>query len=904
MISLLRKIFLTITILVISTAATCQKVNKKQPAKVIKQTSKFIHNGVLEYGTYYIPSEIVIKNFIRAKKVDYNYYSYPSKDGKFETYRSDSLITKFKEFIDSFIVRYNKTQATNDNTLNYGDFTNIYGMLVTLEGDRTKIRTQEDLQPIYDSIYFLPDSYEKVRLMLKFGYATIGTKSGFWDEHTLIEIVEGFALGIKNLYQRAFAYSDIADFASFYELDVTAMSLYYLSREDFDNCDMNDNEKSYRQGLICESISNIFIRHYTGQSYAKSYMYIRRAADYFQTISDKPRMNTDNQKSTLIDSWLWSSFRYTDAFNEFQSQHEQRLNDLYTWYSNYFKRLPLSAEVNCLGFAAIASNLTSDSTYNEALLYYLNGFSYATITDNKQYVSTYLTNISSIYASLGKEKFAKEFADLNLYLNEETNDDLQVLYAQISKAHTFTVFKKYDSALIYINKIQFDTSLINKFLPFSYEDLLEATYREKKSIFDVTNIDSANVYDKFLLQFNSNTLEDVSKLVAAESAGISNWLNHSVQKNLANQFELKTSLAANKEIQAQITTAKRDAIELFRQKDSITKTRVTDSIASSKKFKKEQDVAETLKNENDTLQGDIANLQKQKDLLTWATRILGFVALVLIVASIFIRRTNKNLRNENKIIRDENEILSKKKEDLDIAIAQKQKEVEDNDLGKKLAEQKLLNDTALSHDLITQIDHIPAFIQELIVTDVASPKFQNKLNESHKYATDVNSYFQSNFKLRGKLLNKLSDEISAAKRFAQIWEKMQRKIDFVKINDTQVDPQLMDIELPKHNIINFISNSFRYGGIGKNQINIDVKAHQKDNAITIVIEDDGVGFESLNLNKKPANRGINLVVTQVENYNSIRENKYMILFTPENIENIKENDVQKGVRVTYKLIKK
>lgn len=282
-----------------------------------------------------------------------------------------------------------------------------------------------------------------------------------------------------------------------------------------------------------------------------------------------------------------------------------------------------------------------------------------------------------------------------------------------------------------------------------------------------------------------------------------------------------------------------------------------------------------------TFQGRIENLNSIKGTLIG---IISFLALILFSILIIIRKKTSRIKALNK------------------DIVSKEKEAEEKDLGKKLTEQKLLNDIALSHDLLTQIEHIPEFIRGLQSNLSTYP---SDLEESIKYAEDVNYYFESNFGLRGQLLNKLGEEIQMAKTYSRIWEKIQGKKNFVKINSKSIPEDLLEsVEVPKHNIVSFISNAFRHGALGKEEIIINIKCERKDGGVSLFIEDNGVGVSNLHLDPKRENRGLGLVMKQIDNYNSVTSHPYKIDFNLHNIQNIIENGKIKGARVIYKMLKK
>ena len=172
--------------------------------------------------------------------------------------------------------------------------------------------------------------------------------------------------------------------------------------------------------------------------------------------------------------------------------------------------------------------------------------------------------------------------------------------------------------------------------------------------------------------------------------------------------------------------------------------------------------------------------------------------------------------------------------------------------------------------------------------------------EAYCYADEVSEYFSSNFELKGELLNTVSNEIELAIKYLSLWEQTKGYSGKASINTIGVK-SIADIKIPKHTLVNFISNSLRHGSIGKDKITITLIGSKTNSGYVITIEDDGVGFEQLNIENKKDNRGIKLLMKQVENYNSINTNPYEIEFTTDNIQNKFVNGKSAGVVVTYKI---
>ena len=96
------------------------------------------------------------------------------------------------------------------------------------------------------------------------------------------------------------------------------------------------------------------------------------------------------------------------------------------------------------------------------------------------------------------------------------------------------------------------------------------------------------------------------------------------------------------------------------------------------------------------------------------------------------------------------------------------------------------------------------------------------------------------------------------------------------------------------------ANSINQRRIGNDNITVKINVEKQKDGYTFFIEDNGKGFKSLNLEQKEQDKGINLVLNQIKNYNESNED-YEIVFNISNIVNKVNNS---GTIVTFKLLKK
>ncbi len=747
MLNFIRKIsFFSIASLLLNLNAISQKVEKKKRNKSFSsQIAQSIPVGISEpYTPKLLPSKVIIDYFINEKKATTNYFAFINKN-KTERFRSDSLITQFKEFIDSFIIRYNKNQYDYDTDLKFGIFKNINEKLEILKQKRNNNLNKNELKNIFESIDTLPNSEDKIRLLLKYGYVSIQIKTFFNEVISICKLAETSAGLITDLYQRAIAYIDIGDFAYYFQLNDIAIRYYYLARENLDNSDEDSEDKNYEQGQICASLANIFL-YYTSQGYLKSYSYSRTASNYFRNARDTIKWNINNSLSNLTEAYLWTELNISNLYIGVNTQHEQSLNDLKFWYSCYQRGIQYDNETKYLQLSAIAENLMVDSTYKEALIYYLNAFFYAANGTNKQEVTSLLNNISYLYAKLGNEQPAMEIVNLDFYLQEKVQDSLQVYYCSLAKANVFKELKKYDSAILYLNKIQFLNGLEDKF--FRSDDILQEIVAQKKDIFDSIGSDSSNFYEKSFLNFQGRDLQTVSNLVGAESEAIGGYLNRSRNKSSESELLLKNTLAKNIKIQDQISMAKNETdrlnVRLSRQRDSAESLRYADSSKSAKQITKEKEKTDEQVN---LARKRMPIIEEQKKISTrerivW---ILGsLIGLALIAGFIYFDKKTNKLK------------LSKEQDE------KRKKEIELKQLD-ELARNKI-------HNIQNDYHALPNML------------YNGEIEKAKLYTAEYGAYLATFFENWKKEKITLWDELILLKQYCNVKQALGQKVIFNEKN--------------------------------------------------------------------------------------------------------------------------
>lgn len=854
-------------------------------------------------------TEDILKYFINeSENIKYFTFQEGTKT-KSVTYRIDSLLPMFKERLDSFLIKMSPASLGFGEYVANGHIKEIKEKIDVEYAKPFKKRDKAMLKEIMDSISMLIPSKEKVDLVLQFASLTLENEIFFKIISQAYLISEKTAALITDPYEKSQGYLFIGNFAHWFKDEQKAMQMYYLGREWIQKSSISPQLKASEEGKFCQDIANLFLRRNDMYALEKAVDYFDEARFYFTQSGNIDYINSNWASQFANTAYLFSNFFYAhDTSLYTATMLEKTLNSLNFWYY-YFTKGYYNSTINYKGFYSIAHILNREKKFYSSLVYYLRALSYAFNTNNETTIGQAISNVAYAYSLLNDKKMSKAYDDMRLDLAYHTDKSWDYNMLILNVADNFYYTKQYDSALYILNKIQFDTAIVSHLYPPFYEDLVIGVLKRKYSVLDSLKSDSARVYEQNY--YSAKEILDMryTILLENEAYGKQNRLQILRDNEYSIRVKETDSLKnVEMELKGTNTKLKRETSDLRnlnssysaslkRTKEFLESAR--DSVGYySSSTKKSQHSLDSLQEIVATERSNIESLNREAEKLkaqnneaertrNFAIGIAGLALASLVPIGLRGRK------------------LKKKNSEMDSLISQKEREAEEKDLGKKLAEQKLLNDTALGHDLLTQIEHIPDLI---IQTKKAMDKPQEisiKFDDCLNYAEDVNAYFDSNFKLRGQLLNTLSREIEMSKMYARIWERIQGKPGFVEINTDGIPHDLLNsVELPKHNIVNFISNSFRHGGIGRDKIRIDVSVAKNKSNIVIIIQDNGAGFTDLKLATKAENRGLNLIVKQIENYNAVKAYPYIIEFTLKNIQNIIEDNLTQGVRVAYKLIKK
>lgn len=467
--------------------------------------------------------------------------------GKNQKIHIDNLLPILKKEINSFITNQNRQPIEDSIYLKQDDVKLVYDKINFNSKKKPEDRYLNDLNEIGDRLSLLMASKEKVGLNLKWAYLWISNKTYYEDVERYLKSSKLEADLISNLYERGKSYELIGDFALSHKSFDDAIKMYYLARECIDNCIKDEKAKNYEQGLLCEKLAEAISSDGIKEGLFKASEYYLRAYDYFSKAGDNTKATLSYFSSISNNEFLWAEYLISDSYTGVIEQHESDLKNLKNWYYSFKSNKVSDAQISSLGLSNIALSLQGAGKYKEALIYYLKSLTYAINYHKENHVENILNSISYTYSLLKNEKLATGYADLSFYLVNNSNDQFSYYINYLLKANNFNFLKKYDSALNYINKIQYDTNLLNIFYPSYYEGLLANAFGMKNKIFNSINpkSDSAIIYGASFVAYQKQQLEYFQSLLQTESSAINSWLERSKNKIIENEKVLKLKALEN-----------------------------------------------------------------------------------------------------------------------------------------------------------------------------------------------------------------------------------------------------------------------------------------------------------------------------------------------------------------------
>lgn len=503
----------------------------------------------------------------------------------------------------------------------------------------------QEYAEVVGQIESLPNTQEKIWILIEL-FNHVSLSKGILDIKLFNKFcshLTSIAEKIKGLPDKSAAYKHIGNFAQEYHQDEIAIKMYNKAIENIFYCNCNKKYQYTNLGSISIRIGQIFTHLGNQQSFTKAVSYYLSAIRYY--IAAENEEESEICSLQVISALSFGVFELKMLQNDIldNGKYERDklkliiLDVLQKWYLNINDSPQLS---RYYGFYAIASLFSGEEKNNNvALRYYIKALLEAIYFTNPttKFYGTYngLLDVAFTYADLGREKLAIEYVDLAKSLAEQVNTNRLNIYTAIySKAAIYYSLKRYDSALIYLSKIDWDSCLNDS--SYTYHNFQYKWSNLKYKV--ITSLkfpkDSLLLYERILNRYANDDLYSYSHLIEIESDANKNLLERIKDLEINEKEKLTYILKIKDSISL---SASRDstvkAINEKMQSDSIANLRLkikSDSIAKAESDKKSaQDTAEQEKRIN-----EISN---------WA--IAGLVVFLISLATIFlIFRKNSRLK--------------------------------------------------------------------------------------------------------------------------------------------------------------------------------------------------------------------------------------------------------------------
>lgn len=880
--------------------------------------------------TNYVPpkesSEAIINFFVhKAEGVKHFELDGEINDGKSEKIGIDTIFSFFKNSLQnlllsdsSFILAFGEYELK-------GIFKQIHDKIIEEYKKPLNNRNQLLLSELEKEVGQLWPSKEKVEIQLELTYVRLKNETYYSDMGNAYSEPELIISQINDPLEKSYAYSAIGDFAATSLDEPNAMGLYYEAIVWLEKSNITLEQKDEEMGKLLLKIASLFYNEEEPDLLERLNFYYNTAFDYFSNSKNYEYWNKVwaykfSSLSYLLSNFYSDSSNYslsvndTTSFCDNRCRERQNLNEIKFWFNKYKEHFNYEAEVNNAGFYSIARILSGKGFYEASLIYYLQALHYAIKDGSWGYIRAGIINVAHAYYLTGNSKMFNAYINLLQDLFYFSNNDWQYGNAILGISDIFFFDKKYDSCLHYLNLVQFDTLFYKNLFPPYYSRLISRVFESKYTVLDALHSDSARIYEQYYHSDKEYFHKQYESILEQEGYGKQNW-TWAFQENEKNNLSIVIDSLKNEGSLLMGKIGKLNSGIALRQKqisDSSSKIKTLSKTVADLSMERNSLINNIQGLQNDTMALGIqiksqmeenSQLSSTNNNLKTLNYFLFPLALILGGASIVSVFSLKRHRKEKIKLEQEKIIVI---ENLNKIIGEKEIEAEEKDLGKKLAEQQLLNDTALGHDLISLIDHVPYMLGKSIKTAPEDMRISSGLSQCLEYTKNVREYFEENFKLKEKLVNTVAGEIELAKRYCELLSIQKGRDCVANITIENLAPELLKIEIPKHNLVNFIANAFLHGraNTAKNRIDILVRGKQLSNGYVIAISDNGGGFESLNIPDKEETRGLKLVFRQIANYNSMKNSGYIIHCDESSFQNLIQDGERTGTQITYKLIRK
>lgn len=567
-------------------------------AQKIKQTST-------------LSGEDLFKNFF-GNRENVRLWYFTSNHGKDTLkFHIDDLWQKFKIDIDSLFNMNYQWEETENVQLNSLIEKKIHSAIQILSQQGLNKSNQEEYNRILALINQLPISKEKIWLLIKLTELNIKIDSYNQDVISVYSNTKIQANKIEDLYERGKAFTYIGDFAQYYFLNDSAIRIYYLAKECFYNCKKNKKIKYLEEGILFDKTADVFDRQFLEEGAKKRNNYYLSATEYFTASNSK--INISESYSHFLCEYSYMLMNYESYTSDSIWSHTERmyiLKDLETWFYDYKLHYAPSVEINYLCFYSLAQIYRAEHKKNASLNYYLEALLWAINGKKIRRIVITLENIAHVYALLGNEKLAIKYADLAIYYSNKSGNQYESKFALLRKSRNYFTLLKNDSALFYVNKVQFDTTIFTTLYPPVQSYLLEYVddikYRILNDLYGPT--DSTWRYYNSTKDYHTESLKDHIQLLQTESDAIKEWLERikngeigkekratKLEKKLREIAQENEQFSKAKSIQDSIAKLQSDSISLLNQRIALTARDSTqEALIKGQKEKRDRIIVEKL----------------------------------------------------------------------------------------------------------------------------------------------------------------------------------------------------------------------------------------------------------------------------------------------------------------------
>ncbi len=491
------------------------------------------------------------KTFLNEINTSVSYY-YLTIGGKQRKIHRDSLLEYIQPKIDRCIEAYSQTPDEGFEDIEEGLKKSIFSEIKSLQIEKEKgdlyVENVNSLK-LKNSIINLPDSKAKVWLLLQFSDLQIKNKTYEQQVNLYNSEAKLIAEKITDVYDRGKAYTYIGNFSLKYEVNDVALEMYYKAKKYFYHCKRDSIVKYTEQGHLDEKIADIFAQRKYKTNQVKNISYRASAGSYYLAAKDTERLELCTMN--ILSSWVYLKYDLSGDKEIDAKEELQLLRGLGEWYRNYREQDSIigQSEADSWGLFSVATILRAQKKYESALNYYLEALMNLTNINAPKHLHRSIINVSFAYALLGKERLSNKYLDWAQSIAKKTNSTSDFLWNALNKSYNYFYLKKYDSALLLANRIQFDTALLRILPNPFYNQFIGFVYSIKNQLLDSLRLDSARLYQSYYQNNLNSYLEEYFRLSQIEAKESQDWLTDIKDDQIETEIQSKIGIQKTAQIQ-------------------------------------------------------------------------------------------------------------------------------------------------------------------------------------------------------------------------------------------------------------------------------------------------------------------------------------------------------------------